>query len=272
MISLRADSARLRRSLREREIQVVFGHVPDAFFEEALELGAGDGAQSRLLARCANSVVCTDLNSDRLIRDPHPRITYEICDAEELPYEDGRFGLIYSSNLLEHLPDPEMALSEMHRVLKKDGVMVHVVPNRFWKFLHLTLFYPNQMLAMAELLLSRGSRGPRNNARAIGNNLKGKQPSFLIRNLLPAVHGEYPNHLVELASMGSAHWKRIFSETGFDLVGLSGRLPVHSPYRFGMELPRKVLESTGFSSCNGYILAKAGQNTDSATMVRLGRQ
>ncbi len=51
MIRLRADSARLRRSIRQREIEAVFRHVADDAFEEALELGGGDGAQSRLLAR-----------------------------------------------------------------------------------------------------------------------------------------------------------------------------------------------------------------------------
>ena len=267
MIRLRSDSTRLRRSLREREVQTVLGGVPDDYFDEALELGAGDGAQSLLLARCARNVVCTDLNADRLIRAPHPRVTYEICDAEELPYEANRFDLVYSSNLLEHLPYPEKALSEMHRVLKTDGVMVHVVPNRFWKLLHLALFYPSQMLSAAELLLSAERSRPRDNGRTTGNNLKGRQPSFIMRNLAPAVHGEYPNHLVEWSSMGSSHWKRVFSEAGFHLVGLSAKLPVHSPYRFGMEIPRRVLESVGFSSCNGYILAKAGQNPESAAIV-----
>ena len=44
MIRLRADSDRLRRTLRHREIEAVFRHVPDDMFEDALELGAGDGA------------------------------------------------------------------------------------------------------------------------------------------------------------------------------------------------------------------------------------
>jgi SAM-dependent methyltransferase len=271
MIRLRADSVRLRRSLRQREVQAVFGHVPDDYFDEALELGAGDGAQSRLLARCARRVVCTDLNADRLIGDTHPRITYEVCDAEELPYDANRFDLIYSSNLLEHLPSPEKALSEMHRVLKTDGVMVHVVPNRFWKLLHLALFYPSQMLSAAELLLSAERAKPPSNGRTAGNNLKGRQPSFIMRKLVPTVHGEYPNHLVELSRMGSSHWKRVFSEAGFHLVGLVGKLPAHSPYRFGMEMPRRVFESVGFSSCNGYILAKDGQSSEGADAVSSGK-
>ena len=71
--------------------------------------------------------------------------------------------------------------------------------------------------------------------------------------------------------MGSSHWRRVFAEAGFQLVGLSAKLPVHSPYRFGMEVPRRVLESVGLSSCNGYILAKAGQIPESAAIVSPGK-
>ena len=260
MIRLKADPASLRAALRRREVETVFQHVPDAEFDEVLELGAGDGSQSRILVRCAGKVVCTELNADRLIQQSHPNITYQICDAEELPFEDGRFDLVYSSNLLEHLPQPEVALSEMNRGLSNDGVMVHVVPNRFWKLLHLTLFYPNQMASMAAILLSGRKRKTVGKTESRGNNLKGgPPPRFLPRNLWPAVHGEYPDHWSEFVRMGASHWERQFCRAGFQMIGYIGGLPVHSPYRFGMEGPRKVLEKVGFSSCNGYVLAKQGR-------------
>ena len=104
---LRVDSAKLRRSLRRREIEAVFRAMPQDTFGEALELGAGDGFQAPLLARYAKKVLCTDLNDERLQRVNDPRVAYDICDAEALPYEAGRFDLVYSSNLLEHLPNPD---------------------------------------------------------------------------------------------------------------------------------------------------------------------
>ena len=260
MIRLRADSAHLRRSIRQHEIEAVFRHAADDAFEEALELGAGDGAQSRLLARYARRLLCTDLNEGRLIREPHPKITYDVCDAEELAYEPGRFDLIYSSNLLEHLREPARAFSAMYRVLRDDGVMVHIVPNRFWKLLHLALFYPSQVISLMEIALGgRNGRG----AMAGGllrNNLKSDRPSFIGRNLWPAVHGEFPNHWAELLRMGAAHWEQLFSEGGFDLVGHVSGLPAHSPYRFGMEIPRRLLEGLGLSSCTGFVLVKRGRS------------
>ena len=102
IIVLRPDRTRAQRALLQRQIEAVSRTVPNDIFREALELGAGDGFQSQFLTRCAKKVLCTDLNADRLGRKPHSRIAYEICDAEALPYESGRFDFIFSSNLLEH--------------------------------------------------------------------------------------------------------------------------------------------------------------------------
>ena len=269
---LRADSTLLRRFLRDQEISAVFNKVPEETFDEALELGAGDGLQGRLLARYAKRVLCTDLNDDRLQRVDDPKVAYEVCDAEALSYDSGRFDLVYSSNLLEHLPNPAQALSEMSRVLRDDGVMVHIVPNRFWKVLHLVLFYPSQLVSLAEIALSRQRQESIGKADSRGNNLKGSRPSFMRRNLLPAVHGEYAGHYSEFIGMGGSFWKPLFSGAGLELAGSVRGLPAHSPYRFGLEPPRKVLSKLGVSSCNGYVLTKRGASSRLAELVtREGR-
>jgi len=38
-----------------------------------------------------------------------------------LEFPDNTFDLVYASNLLHHIPDPKIALKEMHRVLKPGG-------------------------------------------------------------------------------------------------------------------------------------------------------
>lgn len=264
---IRADSAKLRRSLRRREIEAVFQAVPEDAFEEVLELGAGDGFQAPLLARYAKRVLCTDLNDERLQRVSDSKVAYDICDAEALPYEACRFDLVYSSNLLEHLPDPARALLEMSRVLRDDGVMIHIVPNRLWKILHLALFYPSQALSLAEIALSRRRRESIGMVESRGNNLKGKQPSFVERNLLPAVHGEYAGHYSEFIGMGASYWKPLFAAAGLETAGRIHGLPAHSPYRFGLEAPRRVLSRLGVSSCNGYVLRKAGRLSEVAALI-----
>ena len=124
MKTLRKDPNNIRLEIRQKEIEAIFKNIPESFFEHALELGAGDGVQSRLISKHATKLLSTDLNQDRLIKTMHPRIDYDICDAENLKYASGHFDLIYSSNLLEHLPNPKKAILEMKRVMKDGGLMI----------------------------------------------------------------------------------------------------------------------------------------------------
>ena len=51
------------------------------------------------------------------------------CDARDMGmFEDGQFDWIYSGNLLEHIGDWEVALDEMLRVLKQEGVIYLAMP------------------------------------------------------------------------------------------------------------------------------------------------
>ena len=52
-------------------------------------------------------------------------------DAEQLPFEAGTFDRIVCSEVLEHVPDPDVVLAEIARVLKPGGIFVASVP-RYW--------------------------------------------------------------------------------------------------------------------------------------------
>lgn len=51
------------------------------------------------------------------------------ADLTKLPFENEFFDRILCSETLEHVDDDKKAIDEMHRVLKKDGVMVISVPS-----------------------------------------------------------------------------------------------------------------------------------------------
>lgn len=48
----------------------------------------------------------------------------ELGDAERLPWQDGRFSVVTSLNMLKFVPNPERALREMRRVLRPGGRIV----------------------------------------------------------------------------------------------------------------------------------------------------
>jgi SAM-dependent methyltransferase len=50
------------------------------------------------------------------------------CDGHELPFRDGSVDVVITTAVLEHVLYPERAASEIHRVLKRDGLLYSEVP------------------------------------------------------------------------------------------------------------------------------------------------
>jgi SAM-dependent methyltransferase len=62
----------------------------------------------------------------------HPRLVYSEYPDEDLmalSYDDARFDLVLTSDTLEHVPDPRVALRETRRILRNGGRHVFTVPH-----------------------------------------------------------------------------------------------------------------------------------------------
>jgi SAM-dependent methyltransferase len=55
-------------------------------------------------------------------------------DACHLPLASNSFAVVISSECIEHTTDPRLALREIYRVTRPDGVIVVTVPNQRWHF------------------------------------------------------------------------------------------------------------------------------------------
>lgn len=53
-----------------------------------------------------------------------------VTEADDLPLDDRSTDFIFSSHVLEHMPDPIKTLLEWDRVLRHDGVMFAIVPHK----------------------------------------------------------------------------------------------------------------------------------------------
>ena len=51
-----------------------------------------------------------------------------VCDAADIPVQDNSVDLIVNTALLEHVPNPEVVVREMHRVVKVRGKIVCYLP------------------------------------------------------------------------------------------------------------------------------------------------
>jgi SAM-dependent methyltransferase len=99
--------------------------------EDVLDLGVGPGflaAEMAAAVGAGGSVCGIDVSESMLavaaVRDVGPgAATLELArgSAEEIPYGDGSFDVVVTTQVLEYVPDVPRALAEIHRVLKPGG-------------------------------------------------------------------------------------------------------------------------------------------------------
>jgi ubiquinone/menaquinone biosynthesis C-methylase UbiE len=243
-------------------LNTMFAGVSEGAFQRCLELGAGDGFLSALLARHARLLFATEIRLGGLREAPSENVRYAFCDAEQLPFRPAKFDLIFTSHLLEHLPDLQRALADMRRTLDEKGVMVHLVPSRLWKILDLGLFFPSQIVHVLEMYTAPDGapRAP----KGMRSTVKTAPAGWWRRSFWPSVHGVSSSNVAELRRFGIRHWVAEFERAKLDVVRIRRRFPLHSPYRFGLERTRRALESFGASSTVGFVLAHAGQRPPAA--------
>jgi ubiquinone/menaquinone biosynthesis C-methylase UbiE len=123
-----AFDERCVRYVRERAERM----LPDRRYRRALDVGSGTGffILNLWLAGFVDEPHACDISPGMLAacaesaRTVGCDISLRTGDAEGLPYEDGAFDLVAGHAFLHHLPEPEAALGEIHRVLAPGGAML----------------------------------------------------------------------------------------------------------------------------------------------------
>ncbi len=96
---------------------------------KVLELGCGTGNmwqnRAEIIAKCSE-LVLSDF-SDGMIKTAQdnltqfPDISFRVIDIQYIPFENEHFDVVIANMMLYHVPDLQLALSEVRRVLKSNG-------------------------------------------------------------------------------------------------------------------------------------------------------
>ena len=101
------------------------------FQRPILDVGSGDGTFARVLFNGVIVDAGIDADAAECARAKRTRCYAEVrnCRVEALPFEPERFATVFSNCVLEHVPDVERALSEIHRVTRPEGRLYLTVPS-----------------------------------------------------------------------------------------------------------------------------------------------
>ena len=109
--------------------QFMYDRIPERIRgKEVLEIATGPGLLAKHVASAASRMIATDYSGGMIAEakkgDYPPNLKFEVADAAALPYEDDSFDVVLIANALHVMPQPEKALQEIDRVLRKDGLLI----------------------------------------------------------------------------------------------------------------------------------------------------
>ena len=98
-------------------------------FGTVLELGAGKGQHLKHVRHRYSRYLQSDIRLGNIPQTLHPNVENLQLDAHDLsPLEDSSIDRLIATCLLVHLKDPEQALREWRRVVRRSGILSIYVP------------------------------------------------------------------------------------------------------------------------------------------------
>lgn len=116
------DPARFYSSLAADSVQMCSDYL-DLRGATVLDVGAGPLFFARAFEAAGARYVGCDVDAGDFAHQTEKSLAVA-CVGQQLPFRDGSVDLAFSSNVLEHVPDPEVLCRELVRVTRPGGVAV----------------------------------------------------------------------------------------------------------------------------------------------------
>lgn len=250
------------RALRQAEVELAVKEIAarKPAGSSIVEIGGGGGWQARMLADAGYAVRSFDIAGSEYAA--HRVFPIEDYDGHRVPAPDAAFDVVFSSNVLEHIPHLRAFQAELHRVLKPDGIAVHLLPTASWRVWTSLSHYP--WLAEAAAKVARAKVG---GARAVDTEVVARAAQrrsvaqLVSLVLLSPRHGETGNVVSEVWHFSRHRWTPMFEETGWRILKRGSNGLFYTGYSvlgpwLGLAARRNLSRVLG-ASCHLYVLEKA---------------
>lgn len=243
-------SISFRQSIRNYELGQVIPFFPTG--SSILEIGAGAGWQAKALAEKGFQVEAIDIASSRYRTNRvWPVVDY---DGRHIPFPNHHFDIIFSSNTLEHVAHIDEFMEEMQRVLKPNGVAIHIMPSGAWRLWTICTHYPflpYHVKKGLQMILVPADSKRRKQSAIISKAIK--------QVIIPSRHGERGNLLSELHLFRRTTWVSLFRRCGWQVkASFPNQLFYTGHGLFGVRLNLRTRHRISYllgSACNIYVLA-----------------
>jgi len=112
--------------------------ISDLVHGRWLDLGCADGGYAaEILRRGADEVVGVDADATRVAQATARNLlgaTFTQAVGESLPFPAQYFDGVFMNEVFEHVANEQQTLAEVRRVLRPDGLLVLISPNRWFPF------------------------------------------------------------------------------------------------------------------------------------------
>jgi 2-polyprenyl-3-methyl-5-hydroxy-6-metoxy-1,4-benzoquinol methylase len=249
----------LRRSLRLRELALA-----RRFFgtgRKLLEVGAGAGWQAKALTELGYSVTAIEISGSNYVE--LREFPIQEYDGKQIPAPDDSFDIIFSSNVLEHVPHISEFQYELWRVLRPHGIAVHIMPTATWRL------WTNISFGLRRCMQILGRRHRYQPSAQHFDTARATPPTSrktLRQTLLPSTHGARGNWCTEAFYFSEFFWRRTLRQEGWRLERVVKNNLFYTGHKVCGErlslAARSLLSRFLGSSCKVYVLRKVAQHED----------
>lgn len=239
--------------IRNAELETALKFFPVEKDVRILEIGGGDGFLAKKIHDHGYEILSIDQSPK------HPQyFPVTIGDATKIGFESEKFDMIFSSHVIAHIDEIELFFDECKKVLKKNGLIIHVVPStawsigtNFWHYILLPKFFVKSRR-------SKLTDGDTNNA---DKNIKKKEKTVkkIINVLFLHPLGTNPSFIHEFYYFSKYRWRKLFQNQGFRVISVENGPYFYSGHNIlknKLLVIRKILAKSGFTGSFCFVLKR----------------
>lgn len=119
------------KELRIFEAEKALSFLKNRNQGQIVEVGGGAGWQANFFSNAGFSYRSFDVEGSNYVNEEPG--TVEIYDGFTLPVPENYADIVFSSNTLEHIKGLDKVLRDHIRILKPNGIALHILPSSSWR-------------------------------------------------------------------------------------------------------------------------------------------